>query len=66
MSHVVAPTNIQRHAYPLVEAARLLGISKSSIYRHADAGKIKLVHIGSRTLVPAAEIARLSTDGTTF
>lgn len=54
-----------RLAYPLGEAAHLLGISKASLYRHAEAGKIRLVHIGCRTLVPGTEITRLVRDGTT-
>jgi excisionase family DNA binding protein len=53
-----------RRAHPLSEASQALGISRETIYRHARAGKIKLIHIGCRTLVPESEIARLSTEGT--
>jgi excisionase family DNA binding protein len=53
-----------RLAYPLSEAAHLIGISKAGLYRLAADGKIKLIHVGKRTLVPGAEIARVARDGT--
>jgi excisionase family DNA binding protein len=53
-----------RRAYPMREASQMLSVSRSSLYRHADQGKIKFIRIGGRTLVPAAEIERLSAEGT--
>jgi excisionase family DNA binding protein len=51
---------IERAAYPLREAARLLGgISRGSLYNMRDRGEIRFVKLGRRTLVPAAEIRRL-------
>jgi excisionase family DNA binding protein len=47
------------------EACKALGISKSTIYKLASEGKIKLVHIAGRTVVPESEIARLASGGTT-
>jgi len=55
---------LSRLAYPINEAAYLLGISRASIYRHADDGKIRLIHIGGRALIPETEIVRLSSKGT--
>jgi excisionase family DNA binding protein len=57
-------SDVPRRAHPVKEACRALGISPSTMYRHAHAGKIKLIYIGGRTLVPEAEVARLSSEGT--
>lgn len=51
---------IQRLAYSIEDAGELMGgISRNSIYRLAAAGKLRLVKVGGRSLVPAADIARL-------
>jgi excisionase family DNA binding protein len=52
-----------RAAYRLAEGCKELGISRSTAYRLYAAGKIKLVKIGGRTLIPGAEIARLASEG---
>lgn len=46
------------------EACAALGISRSTIYALAAEGKIRLVHIGRRALVPESEIDRLASEGT--
>jgi excisionase family DNA binding protein len=54
------PVMTERAAYPVSEARELLGgISRSSLYRLIAAGQIRVVKLGSRTLVPASEIERL-------
>ena len=57
--------NIQRRAaYPILEAAFLLGISRSGLYNLIDNGAIRRVKLGRRSLIPADEIDRLlSTTG---
>jgi excisionase family DNA binding protein len=45
------------------EACRVLGISRSTVYRLAAQGRIRLVHVGSRTLVPETEVDRLASEG---
>lgn len=49
----------KRDFYPIPEVEQKTSLSRASIYRHARAGKIKLIKVGGRTLVPEAEIARL-------
>mgnify|MGYP001765149278 CR=1 FL=1 len=49
----------ERNAYSVDEFCHRVSISRASFYRLAKAGKIRLVRIGGRTVVPAAEIARL-------
>ncbi len=46
-------------AYRVNDACRILSISRSHLYDLASAGKVRLVRLGARTLVPASEIARL-------
>jgi excisionase family DNA binding protein len=53
-----------RRAHRVKDACQTLGISSATLYRLAAVGKIKLIKIGGRTLIPEAEIARLSNEGT--
>jgi excisionase family DNA binding protein len=51
---------IERAAYPLDEAGRLLGgISRGTFYNMEARREIRLVRLGRRVLVPADEIRRL-------
>ncbi|RBP18162.1 excisionase family DNA binding protein [Roseiarcus fermentans] len=45
------------------EACKALGISKAMLYKLAARGKIRLVRIGGRTVVPESEIDRLASEG---
>lgn len=49
----------RRAAYPIPEAAELLGISRSGLYALIDDGTLRRVKIGRRTLIPATEVDRL-------
>lgn len=49
----------RRAAYPIPEAAFLLGISRSGVYDLISAGSLLRIKIGRRTLIPAAEIERI-------
>jgi excisionase family DNA binding protein len=46
------------------EACRVLGISRATLYKLAAQGKVRLVHIAGRTVVPETEIDRLASCGT--
>jgi excisionase family DNA binding protein len=46
-------------AYTLSDAARMTGLSRSTLYRHAGAARLKLVKVGGRTLVDAASLRAL-------
>jgi predicted site-specific integrase-resolvase len=45
------------------DACAALGIGRSSIYKLRAQGKIKMVSIAGRTIVPETEIERLATEG---
>lgn len=49
----------RRVAYPIPEAAALLGMSRSGIYQLIDRGELRRVKIGRRSLIPASELDRL-------
>ena len=51
--------NDQAAVYTIEEAARLLGIGRSSAYAAARRGEIPTIPIGRRLLVPQAAFERL-------
>ncbi len=60
------PMDIQRRAaYPILEAAFLLGISRSGLYDLLAEGALHRIKIGRRSLIPASEIERLVSLHTT-
>jgi excisionase family DNA binding protein len=48
----------RRKLWPPEEAAHLLGITKTTLYRWADAGLITLIRVGGRTFVADSELDR--------
>ena len=46
----------------VVEAAKRLSLSKISVYRLAEAGRLPSVKLGSRRLIPEAAIEELVRD----
>lgn len=50
-------------AYRVRTACHELGIGKSTLYKLASEGKVRLVRIAGRTLVPATEVDRLASEG---
>ena len=49
---------LTRLAYSPSEGAQVLGISRSKIYELIAAGDLKVIKLGSRTLVPHSELLR--------
>jgi excisionase family DNA binding protein len=47
----------------VADAAKRLGVSRGLIYKLHKAGKVKLVKLAGRTLVPRLEQARLLAEG---
>jgi len=56
--------NETRRAYRVQDACRALGVGRSTLYKLAGNGKLRLVRIGGRTVVPGDEVNRLATEGT--
>lgn len=55
------PDMTRRLAYPIPESAHLLGISPRGVYRLIESGDLRTVTLGRRRLVPADELARITT-----
>jgi excisionase family DNA binding protein len=51
--------SIPRLAYSFAEVEVSTGVSRATLYRMVDAGKLRTVQLGGRRLVPAAELERL-------
>ena len=47
----------------LKEACLSLGVGRSTMYRLINTGRIKVKHIGRRTLIPRAEIEKIQVEG---
>jgi excisionase family DNA binding protein len=45
--------------HTLNDAARITGLSRATLYRHAATGRLRLVKVGGRTLVCAASLRAL-------
>jgi excisionase family DNA binding protein len=45
------------------DAAKKLSVSRSTLYSLASEGKLKLVKVAGRSLIPDAEIRRLANGG---
>ena len=50
---------LPRLAYSLAESEAVSGLSRSTLYRLIDAGKLRTVQRGRRRLVPSSELERL-------
>ena len=46
-------------AYTMESASAACGLSRSTLYRHAKAGRLRLLRVGGRTLVDAASLRAL-------
>lgn len=60
MTKVTAKVEIKGF-YNIEETAKLLGKGVATIWRMVKAGKILVVRVGGRTLIPESEIERLKT-----
>jgi hypothetical protein len=49
----------ERLAWPISEGARRAGVSRTTIYKLAAQGKVRLIKILGRRLLPDSEIVRL-------
>jgi len=59
-NHATTAPATKRLAYTIEDAGELLGgLSRNSFYRLNAAGKLRLIKVGGRTLVPHSEIVRL-------
>lgn len=60
----IKPQQIDAAAlYSVPESCEALGVSRSTIYAYARAGRLRLVKSGARSRVPGEDLRRLSAGG---
>jgi hypothetical protein len=59
----IASTNDAPLCYQVPRFCQKVDISKSSFWKYVKLGKIRVVRIGGRTLIPHSEALRLATEG---
>jgi excisionase family DNA binding protein len=52
-----------RLAWPIDEGAHRIGVGRTSVYKLAAEGKLRLIKVAGRTLIPDAEVVRVTTEG---
>ena len=50
--------SVEKLAYTLGEAAEALTLGRSTVWKLVKAGKLRVVRVGSRALVPVKELQR--------
>jgi len=62
----VSRETVERQGYNVGESARIVGCGRTKIYDLIKEGRIRVVKIGARTIIPKSEIDRLlnGTDDT--
>jgi excisionase family DNA binding protein len=59
LSAVAREFGLTEALYPVIEAAKKLGVSRAFVYELIASGDLELLHIGAKPLIPAPSIARL-------
>lgn len=59
MTATLSPATPPKLAYGVVEAARALGVGKSTVWRLVAAGELTTFPLGARTLIPADDLVQL-------
>lgn len=57
--------NHDKLAYSVKEACKATSLSKTTIYTHIGTGKLRVVRIGGRTVIPAESLRELIAGGST-
>lgn len=50
---------VERQGYNVSEAARIVGVGRTTMHKMLNQGHIRRVKIGARTIIPKSEIDRL-------
>lgn len=53
----------ERQAWRVREFCEAIGISNSTFWKYVASGRIHIIRVGRRVLVPAAEAARITAEG---
>ena len=47
----------------IVDAAKRIGVSRRTLYTYMNRGEVHTIYVGSRRLVPQAEVERITKEG---
>ncbi len=61
VSHQTAPP-IERQGLRIEEAAHALGCGRTTVFKLIRDGRLRVVKLGTRTVIPRSEIERLFND----
>lgn len=50
---------VERQGYNVSEAARIIGIGRTTMHKMLNQGRVRPIKIGARTIIPKSEIDRL-------
>lgn len=56
-------TTTQPLAYSIKQASEVSSLGKTTLYRHANRGNLRLVRVGGRTIIPADSLHALLDGG---
>ena len=56
-------TNTEKLAYSVYEACEATSLKRSTIYAYISAGRLRVVRIGGRTIIPADSLRTLLEGG---
>jgi excisionase family DNA binding protein len=54
-----SPVTVEPWAYRVNDAARVVGLGRSTLYELAAAGQLKMIKVAGRTLIPAESLRAL-------
>lgn len=60
--HHDAPAPLVPLAHAIPDACRRIGIGRTKLYQLLEAGEIRAIKIGKKTLIPDSELQRLVSD----
>jgi len=58
------PAGVQREGLRIEEAATMLGCGRTKVFDLIREGRLRVVKLGARTIVPRSEVARLLAEAT--
>lgn len=55
-AETAAPDRVAPLNHSVIDSARIIGVSRTTVYEEIKAGRLRTIKLGTRTLVPASSI----------
>ncbi len=62
LTNVTIPDYMQKEGLRVEEAAFVLGCGRTTVFQLIREGRLRVIKLGARTIVPRSEVARLLAD----